>query len=132
MLINFMVNAFLRECNFSRHNSYFVGTMRNVSFQIIVRHEMHFPEIPVNKCMFRSACLKWPFSVQNQIYEGDRGGFYFKMFKCNFPWKFRFPCNLESFPGLQLAILTFLVLQAVQFVQSFPIFRTGCPGIIRH
>ena len=50
-----MVNAFLRECNFSRHNFYFVGTMRNVSFQIIVRHKMHFPKIPVNKCMFRSA-----------------------------------------------------------------------------
>ncbi len=28
------------------------------------------------------------------------GGLYFKMFKCNFPWKFRFPCNLESFAGL--------------------------------
>ena len=55
MLINYMVNAFLRECNFSRHNFYFVGTMRNVSFQIIVRHKMHFPKIPVNKCMFRSA-----------------------------------------------------------------------------
>ena len=26
--------------------------MRNVFFQIIVRHKMHFPKIPVNKCMF--------------------------------------------------------------------------------
>ena len=55
MVINYMVNAFLRECDFSRHNFSFVGTMRNVSFQIIVRHKMHFPKIPVNKCMFRSA-----------------------------------------------------------------------------
>ena len=54
MLINYMVNAFLKEYNFLRHNFYFVGTMRNVSFQIIVRHKMHFPKIPVNKCMFRS------------------------------------------------------------------------------
>ena len=56
MLINYMVNAFLRECNFSRHNFYFVGTMRNVSFQIIVRHKMHFPKIPINKYMFSTVC----------------------------------------------------------------------------
>ena len=29
--------------------------MKNVSFQIIVRHKMHFPKISVNKCMFRNA-----------------------------------------------------------------------------
>ena len=118
--------------------------MRNVSFQIIVRHKMHFPKIPVNKCIFRNAffikdsrlyvwyliyrpkqsilLFKWPFSAQNQIYERDRGGFYFKKFKCNFPWKLRFPCNLESFAGLPL--VTTRVQHLVTILSSL---TTVCP-----
>ena len=39
--------------------------MRNVSFQIIVRHKMHFPKNPVNKCVFRNAFL----AVRRQPYK---------------------------------------------------------------
>ena len=47
------------EMQFLEARNFFVGAfkneMRNVFFQTIVRHKMHFPLNPVNECRVRNA-----------------------------------------------------------------------------